>query len=353
MLRLDLNVPVVGGRASDEGSHGRIAQACQEIQRLRRQGARIIVLAHRGDPGGKVDKKLSLRPMASALGKRLKCKVFFSPDLDISEIQPGEVCLIENIRFQSGEEKNSDQLAKRLAKLADVYVNNAFGVCHREHASIHAITRHLPSFAGELVLREVDELLRTPKRPYALILGGAKIATKIPLISQLGRRADVIMLGGGIAVTCLVAANVSLPAYPPRLVDKKEVELARKLLRLWQKKIVLPTDVLARPSAEVILDIGPQTTKNIIATIAKAKEVLWNGPLGITEDKEGRAGSLAVARAIARNRKLRSVAGGGETVDLLESAKLAGKFSHVSTGGGAMLALLSGEVLPGLEVLQR
>lgn len=353
VLRLDLNVPVVAGQARDEGRHGRLAQACEEIVRLRQRGAKILILAHRGEPGGKVNKALSLRPMASALSKRLKQKVIFVPGLEAPELESGEICLLENIRFQPGEEKNSDQLAKRLAKLGEVYVNNAFGVCHRQHASVHAITRYLPSFAGELVVREVAELSRAPRRPYALVLGGAKIATKIPLITRLGRQADVILLGGGIAVTCLAAANVTLPTYPPQLTNKKEVELARTLLRLWSKKIVLPSDVVADTKSERILDIGPQSIKVMTAALTKAKEVLWNGPLGIIEQKEGSKGTLAIAKAIAKNRQLRSVVGGGETVEVLESAKLASKFTHVSTGGGAMLALLSGETLPGLQVLTR
>ena len=353
LVRVDLNVPVVGGRASDSGTHGRIAQACVEIARLRDLGARIILLAHRGEPRGLASGKLSLRPMAAALTKRLKQKVVFSTSLTVPDLDSGDICLLENLRFQRGEEHDSDQFAKRLAKLGDLYINNAFGVCHREHASVHAITRYLPSFAGELVVREVAELLRAPKRPYILLLGGAKLATKIPLISELGRRANAILLGGGLAVTCLTALGVALPTYPPALTADTDVELAKKLLHLWGQKIILPTDLVARPKSRSVVDIGPQTTKKFISVISQAKEVLWNGPLGIIEQSDGRAGSLAVAKAIAKQSGLRSVVGGGETVELLESAKLAGKYSHVSTGGGAMLALLSGQDLPGLRVLLR
>lgn len=350
-LRLDANVPIKNGKAQDGGTFGRISQALPEIERLRKRGASIVLASHLGDPGGKPNKKLSLAPVAKVIEHRLKRAVPLIKDLDVPALRPGGLCLLENLRFDPGEEHNSDAYAWRLAKLADVYVNNAFGVCHRRHASVHAITRHLPSFAGELVLREVAELAEAPTKPFVLVMGGAKIETKIGLLHKLGPKADKIVLGGGLAVTFLAAAEVKLPAYPADLMSERDVATARKLLHKFGRKLVLPVDLIAKPKQHLISDIGPETRELFAAAMAQAKTIIWNGPLGIIERADGAVGTLAVAQAMSKSRA-RVVTGGGETVEFLEDHKLLKDFAHVSTGGGAMLAFLAGERLPGLEALR-
>lgn len=350
-LRVDANVPVENGKAQDGGIFGRISQSLPEIERLRKRGASIVLASHLGDPGGKIDKHLSLAPVAKAYEKRLHRAVKLADINQVPALRPGELCMLENLRFDPGEEKNSDAFAWRLAKLAEVYVNNAFGVCHRRHASVHAITRHLPSFAGELVVREVELLSQRSAKPFVLVMGGAKIATKIGILEQLGSQADYILLGGGLAVTFLAASEVALPAYPAALMVESDVAVARKLLRRFASKIVLPVDLVAQPKQHLVSDIGPETQVLFKKYINQAASVLWNGPLGIIERPDGQEGTLALAKAMTES-SARVVTGGGETVEFLEAHKLLRGFAHVSTGGGAMLAFLSGEHLPGLEALR-
>lgn len=351
-LRVDANVPIKNGKAQDGGVFGRISQALPEIERLRKRGASIVLASHLGDPGGKTDKKFSLTPVAKVFERRLKRAVPLVVDFQVPSLRPGELCMLENLRFDPGEEKNSDTYAWKLAKLADVYVNNAFGVCHRRHASVHAITRHLPSFAGELVEREVEELSKAPAKPFVLVMGGAKIETKLGILHQLGPKADRILLGGGLAVTFLAAVEVELPAYPAELMAERDVALARKALRQFGHKIILPVDLVAKPKQHLVTDIGPETRDLFTQKLVDAKTVIWNGPLGIIERPDGVAGTLSVAKSMTKG-GARVVTGGGETVEFLEAHKLLKGFSHISTGGGAMLAFLSGEHLPGLEALKR
>lgn len=350
-LRVDANVPIVKGEAHDGGVFGRISQALPEIDALRKRGAAVILASHLGDPGGKIDKKLSLLPVAKVFERRLGRAVPLVTDFAVPNLRPGELCLLENLRFDPGEEKNSDSFAWKLAKLADVYVNNAFGVCHRRHASVHAITRHLPSFAGELVVREVAQLSEKPRSPFVLVMGGAKIETKIGLLQHLGPKADKILLGGGIGVTFLAASEVKLPAYPLALMGEADVALARKLLRQFSDKLVLPVDLVAHPKTHVVADIGPETCELFAHELHRAKTIIWNGPLGIIERLDGRAGTLAIAEAMAES-SARTITGGGDTIEFLDHHKLLRNFTHVSTGGGAMLAFLGGERLPGLEALR-
>lgn len=350
-LRVDANIPIENGKAKDGGVFGRISQALPEIDALRKRGAAIILASHLGDPGGKLNKQLSLAPVARVFEKRLQRAVPLVQDFELPSLRPGELCMLENLRFDPGEEKNSDTFAWRLAKLADVYVNNAFGVCHRRHASVHAITRHLPSFAGELVRREVAELSEKPVKPFVLVMGGAKIATKIGLLEKLGPQADKILLAGGIAVTFLAASEVTLPAYPAALMQESDIALARKLLRAFGKKIVLPTDLVAHPKLHVVADIGPETREAFAHELHKAKTIIWNGPAGIIERPDGKDGTLSLAESMLES-SARIVTGGGETVEFLEAHKMLKGFAHVSTGGGAMLAFLGGERLPGIEALR-
>lgn len=350
LLRVDVNVPVKGGKVEAGGEFGRITQALPEIDRLLERGACVILAAHLGDPGGEVNKKFSLAPMAKVFAARLKLPVPLIKNLDVPDLQPGTVCMLENLRFDPGEEKNSDAFAGKLARVADVYVNNAFGVCHRKHASVQAITKKLPSFAGELLIREITELEHKPKKPFVLVMGGAKIQTKIGMLHKLGPMADKILIGGGLGVTFLAAAGVDLPTYPPALITTDDVSTAKKLLKTFAKKLILPVDLVAKPKQQLITDIGPESQEMFAHEILLAKSVIWNGPMGIIERTDGMAGTLAMAKAISKS-KVRAVTGGGETVDFLESHKLINHFAHVSTGGGAMLAFLGGEKLPGLEAL--
>jgi phosphoglycerate kinase len=350
-LRVDANVPIANGKAQDGGMFGRISQTLPEIERLRKRGASIILAAHLGEPQGKIDKQLSLAPVAKLFEQRLRRSVPLVKNLEVPSLRPGELCLLENLRFDAREEENNDAYAWELARLADVYVNNAFGVCHRRHASVHAITRHLPSFAGELLVREIAELSQKPEKPFVLVMGGAKIDTKIGLLKTLGPKAQKILLGGGLAVTFLAAADVKLPAYPAELMAERDVATARKLLRQLGKRIVLPIDLVARPKQHLVLDIGPETRDMFVAELNQAKTIIWNGPLGIIEKANGQSGTSSLAKAMGKS-GARVITGGGETVEFLEEHKLLKGFAHVSTGGGAMLAFLSGEHLPGLEALR-
>jgi 3-phosphoglycerate kinase len=355
ILRIDANVPMGNGRVSRHGLH-RLRSNIDEIHRLRSRGARIVLVAHLGDPNGRALKALSLAPVARALSRVLEHNVRFIPHLPgeeaervIDRMAPGGMVMLENLRFDAGETENSPAFAKRLASCGDVFVNNAFGVCHRKHASIVGVTKYLPSFAGELVAREVKALSTVPKKPFVLILGGIKISTKIPLIENFGKKADAILVGGGSALTMLAASmGKSLP-QAAMFTKAADVAEAKNVAKKYGEKIYLPCDLLVTKNA--IPDIGPETVRCFIRAIERAKTIVWNGPLGNTARKDGFAGTLAIARAIAKNSSAISIIGGGETVECLEEFDLTDRFTHVSTGGGAMLAFLSGETLPGLEVL--
>jgi 3-phosphoglycerate kinase len=260
--------------------------------------------------------------------------------------------MTENLRFEPVEEKNSVAFAKSLARLADVYVNNAFGVCHRKHASVDAVTRELPSFAGELVVREVKILEKKHAHPYVVVLGGAKIATKLPLIDHLAKSADTILVGGALCLPLLYALDRHLPKKIIDQLKDEDIQAAKNILYKYEDKIVLPDDLQLDASSRVI-DIGPKSAKLFAKQIASATSVLWNGPMGIIEQKNAQAGTRAIAKAIGISKPASAIVGGGDTIAFLESAKLLLGFTHISTGGGAMLALLSGEKLPGLEVLGR
>lgn len=355
LLRIDANVPMANGRVTVNGRH-RLKAALGEIDRLRARGARIVLLAHLGDPKGKHVKALSLAPVCRALAHAIKHPIrFISSGVSdeagkvIHRMAPGAIVMLENLRFDKGEEKNDAKFAKRIAELGDVYVNNAFSVCHRKHASMVAITKYLPSFAGELVIREIVALSTAPRHPFVLILGGSKIATKIPLIKNLGKHADEILIGGATALTMLKAEFGSLPVACKEFTGVKDVAAAKSIAKKFGKKIFLPCDLVVSGSA--IPDIGPMTVDSFSAAIAEAKCIVWNGPMGIPMRRDGFMGTLAIARAIAKNKNAISIVGGGETVECLEEFDLTDKFTHVSTGGGAMLAFLSGDEMPGLEAL--
>jgi len=356
-LRIDGNVPIVGGKAKD-GEFGRLQQTIPEIVKLRAHGARIILATHLGDPGGKFDKKFSVAPVAKLLAKKLGRPIrllggVISKDIEreILNAGTGEIFMLENLRFESGEEKNSVAFAKSLARLADVYVNNAFGVCHRAHASVDAITRELPSFAGELVIREVKTLEKKQPRPHVVVLGGAKLATKLPLLEHLAASADSILIGGALCLPLLYSLGRPLPKKVEDSLNDEDLEAADKILLEYEEKIIVPEDLRMEGNSKVV-DIGPRTDKLFVRVLGEAASVLWNGPMGIIEQPNAQTGTKAIAKAIGATRPTSAIVGGGDTIAFLESAKLLKGFSHISTGGGAMLALLSGEKLPGLEALK-
>lgn len=340
LVRVDANVPVVHGRA-EIGPSGRIARSIPELKKLLRRDARIILMTHFGRPSG-VDPKFSVAPLAQAFAALLGRPVSVAGDVvgrdaaaRAAALAPGEILMLENLRFEKAEEDNDAAFARKLAALADVYVNNAFGVCHRTHASVVAITKHLPSFAGELLMREVDELTRPVAHPFVLVVGGIKLETKLPLLQRLGAQADKVLIGSA-------------------LVDElaRQPKLRKTVHDLLGEKLVVPPD-LRRNADRHAYDVGPKTVAMLPSLFAGAATIIWNGPLGITEHAAGRRGTAGLVRAIVAAEGARTIVGGGETIDVVEDMDAAKKMSWVSTGGGAMLALLAGEKLPGITALHR
>lgn len=362
LVRVDANVPIKNGRVA-EGAFGRIAQSIPEIKALLKREAVVILMTHLGDPKGREVKSLRVAPIAKEYSRLLKLPV---PVMDL-ELAKGcdQICLLENLRFNPGEEKNDQRFARKLAKLGDIYINNAFGVCHRNHASVSAITKFLPSFAGELVAREVSELSRSLKKPLVLIMGGLKLSTKVPLLRKLAPKASAILTGGGLAVT-LLAAKRSIPmSVAGEQIASSEILEAKKILAKFGDKVIIPVDFRVRApgkktkcadlrkiyARQIIVDIGPQTIARYVDMIRISGAVIWNGPMGIIEVLSGQAGTKAVAKAMASVPQVRTIVGGGDSVSFLEAHKFVKGFSFVSTGGGAMLSFMAGEKMPGIEPL--
>lgn len=378
LLRADLNVPFSGNRISDIT---RIERLIPSLEELIGRGARVVIASHFGRPNGEPSRAYSLEPVTDALSALLRRGVTFVRDCvgmiaesAVAKMAPGDVILLENLRFYHGEEANDASFARRLAVLADLYVNDAFSCAHRAHASTHAITRMLPSYGGAGLLAELDALstiLETPRRPVAALVGGAKISTKIALLENLANRMDVLIVGGGMANTFLAAKG---HAVGSSLVEPGHFGIARRIFDNARSKgceIVLPSDVVvaetfkagaphrttavtAVPREMMILDAGPQSIAEIVAKLSHAKTLLWNGPLGAFELEPFDRATVAVARAAAdltRKGELVSVAGGGDTVSALNAANVAGDFSYVSTAGGAFLEWLEGKDLPGIQAL--
>lgn len=376
LIRIDGNVPVVKGKAID-GPHGRIARSAVDIDWLSQRGAKVIVLTHLGRPDGKRVSAYSARPVAKRLGGLLKTRVTLSHDLVGPKVQKlvenmknGDVLLLENLRFDAREESNAPSFAQALATLGDLYVNDAFAVSHRAHASVDAIASELPSVAGPLLANEIavlSKLDKHMKQPFVLVMGGLKIETKLPVIERYLATAEKILIGGALATTFLVAQgyDVGKSAY-----DKDGVKLAKELMAKAKDKLILPTDVLVANSvrkdaqtrvvpvdqvkaSERIVDLGKKTLAKFDDELSRAKTIVWNGPLGMTEVPKFCHGTHMVAKAIAeRTGPATTIVGGGDTVPVLESAHLADKFTLLSTGGGALLDYLAGKKLPGLEVLE-
>ena len=367
-LRVDFNVDLdeKGNILSDF----RIKAVIPTIQFLLLAGVeKIIIASHLGKPKGR-DEKLSLKSIAEYLGKLLNQPVVFVDDcigekvkLEIEKSPLQSIIVLENLRFYEGEESNNMDFAKELANLADIFVNDAFGVCHRENASIVAITNFLPSYAGLLLEKEIenlDKINNNFEKPLVLILGGAKISTKLPLINKFLDKADKILLGGGLVNTILKANGKEIGQ------SIFESELLKEAQKLNAENIIMPNDFLIGKSLDDnqaravlagnvnindwILDIGPETLNNFVKIISNAKTIVWNGPVGYSENPVFRQGTNKIIEVIVNSQAF-SVVGGGETLLALEQAKALEKISFVSTGGGAMLSYLSGEEMPGLKYL--
>ncbi len=379
LVRLDLNVPMKAGRVLDDT---RIRRVIPTLQYLMERDARVVVLSHLGRPDGKYDPSASLAPLVDALSESLWDRpVKFAPDcvgvaaeMAISALQPGDIILMENLRFHAEEEANDAGFARALARLGDVYVNDAFSCSHRAHASITGIVQHLPSAAGRLLEEEVAALTRvlaTPEKPVMAIVGGSKISTKLDLLGNLAAKVDYLVIGGAMANTFLAAKGAEVGAS--RIEAEMLVTAQRILADAGAKgcEIILPFDVVAAstfaphaanvactadsvPGSHMILDVGYQSVNQITALIERCKTCVWNGPLGAYETQPFDAASIMIARAIAactRRGSLHSVAGGGDTVAVLAHAGLSEEFSYLSTAGGAFLEWLEGKELPGIAAL--
>jgi len=346
LLRLDFNTK----------DDWRMRAVLPTIKLLLKTSGRIVIVSHRGRPDG-FDKKFSLKADATKLSKLLDGrKVVFVDNFRFAEIKErvaaaprGSIFLLDNLRFLPGEEKNDLTLGKQLASLADFYVNDAFAVSHRANASVVAVTKFLPSYAGIEMQNEIASLskaIRAPRHPVVLILGGAKASDKLGVIAYFKNKADWFLLGGGSANTILRLKGVDIKKSVSDN-DPKEIPALKKIA--GYKNVVLPTDFVW--GGDAMLDIGPKTVSAYGKKIAMARTIIWSGPLGLIEKKRYAKASIAIARAIGRNRKAFSVSGGGETVMFLKQYKLDKKFSFISTGGGAMVDFLAGKKLPGIEAL--
>jgi phosphoglycerate kinase len=374
LVRVDFNVPLEAGEVADEM---RIRAALPTIELLRERGAALVLVSHLGRPGGKPDPELSMAPVAKRLGELLGTEVQLAPgviegDVDIScgALGPGDVLLLENVRFEPGETENDPKLAESLGTLADLYVNDAFGAAHRAHASTEGVAHHIPAYAGLLLEREVNELtavVESPAKPLVVILGGAKVSDKIGVIDRFLEVADRILIGGAMAFSFFRAQGIGTG---DSLVEEKGVELAAEALERAKDsdcELSLPVDlVLGRsfdadterresdgvevPDGWMGLDVGPRTAELFAAAVAGAGTVLWNGPMGAFEMEPFAAGTRAVAEAVARAPGT-TVVGGGDSVAALRKFGLDDEVDWLSTGGGASLELLEGKKLPGVEAL--
>ena len=378
LVRADLNVPVKAGKVTDAT---RLERVVPGLQDLAQRGAKVIVISHFGRPKGGPEPDLSLKPVADKLGELLGKPIAFAPDCVgeaaarvVDALQPGEVAVLENLRFHKGEEKNDPEFAKALAKLGDIFVSDAFSTAHRAHASTDAITRLLPSYAGPLMMEEIDALrsvLDKPARPVAAVVGGAKVSTKIELLSNLAGKVDKLIVGGGMANTFLLAQGVRIGkslAEPDFTGTALEIMHAAKARGC---EIVLPADVVVAakfeagaaarvcpvlevPADQMILDVGPEAVAHYTDVLSRCRTLLWNGPLGAFEIAPFGEGTFKLARAAAEATeagKLVSVAGGGDTVAALNAAGVTDRFTYVSTAGGAFLEWLEGRTLPGIAAL--
>ena len=377
LVRCDFNVPMQNGRITDDT---RIVSALPTIEYLVQQGAKVILMSHLGRPDGEAKKEFTLAPVAERLSQLLGKKVIFeSADRVVDEkvqqaaaaLADGDVMLLENVRFRKEETKNGAEFAKELASLGDIFVNDAFGTAHRAHASTAGIADYLPCVSGFLIEKEVRFLgnaVENPARPFAAIMGGAKVGDKIPVIENLLKKVDVLIIGGGMAYTFFKAEGLEIGTS---ILDRDSLELAKEILQKAKAagvKLLLPVDAVCAkefkndtefaifdkdriPEDYMGMDIGPKTVELFKAEIAKAKTVVWNGPMGVFEMPNFAGGTRAVAEALAASDAV-TVIGGGDSAAACEQFGLKDKMTHISTGGGASLEFLEGKVLPGIAVIE-
>ena len=370
-MREDLNVPFADGAISDDA---RLKAAVPTLEHLADGGAKVIVMSHLGRPKG-VDPSLSLRPVAAALAHLLGREVLFAEDCvgeaaraAVGRLQAGNILLLENVRFHPEEEENDPEFAARLASLGELYVNDAFAASHRAHASVVGVAAHLPAYAGELMIAELTALhkaLDDPKRPLVAIVGGAKVSTKAGVLRHLLAKVDALLIGGAMANTFFRAQG-----YPTGkgLVEESALDDAMRVMKEGGKKLVLPVDLVCAPKMEagqqlktmavdavepgwMALDIGPMSVAEFAKHIKSASTIVWNGPMGVAEIPDFAKGTRGVGEAMASSGAY-TLVGGGDTVAAIDSLGLSGRFSHVSTGGGATLEYLEGKELPGVAILK-
>lgn len=378
LLRVDFNVPIEDGRVRDDS---RIRAALPTIAYLLKHGASIVLMSHLGRPKGKVTDSLRMRTVAQYLSELIKRPVPATGDAigagtvdAVMRMKPGEMLLLENLRFHAAEEANDPEFAAQLASYGDVYVNDAFGTAHRAHASTVGVAEILPAYAGLLMEREIrnlSRLLENPVSPFAAIIGGAKVSDKIGVLESLLQRVDRLLIGGGMANTFLAAQDYTVGKS---LLERDRVDDARRIMKLADKlgvELILPTDVLVAkevtrgaehkivpvkkiPNSWSAVDIGPETQLAFNAALSDANTVLWNGPLGVFEVPTFGDGTRNTARLLADRADAGAtvVVGGGDSVAAIEELGLAARFTHISTGGGASLEFLEGKELPGIKVLQ-
>ena len=379
LVRCDLNVPLDGETITDDG---RIRASLPTLNQLREAGAKVVVLAHLGRPKGQVNPKYSLRPVATRLSELLDAPVTLAADVVgesaetvVGGLEDSQVALLENVRYEPGEESKDDAeraaLADRYAALADVFVSDGFGVVHRKQASVYDVAKRLPSAAGGLVKAEVEVLRRlteNPERPYVVVLGGAKVSDKLAVIANLVKTADTLVIGGGMVFTFLAAQGYEVGTS---LLEEEQIDAVKGYLNdaaAGGTQIVLPSDIVVAPefkadapptvvrahgmpADQIGLDIGPESSRVFASVISSAKTSFWNGPMGVAEWESFAGGTKAVAQALTEVDGL-SVIGGGDSAAAVRDLGFAdGDFGHISTGGGASLEYLEGKTLPGLAVL--
>jgi phosphoglycerate kinase len=378
LVRVDFNVPIEDGKVKDDS---RIRAALPTIRYLLDHGAAVVLMSHLGRPKGKVVESARLRPVAQWLSALLKRPVPITGDPlgigtrdAVARLKPGQLLMLENLRFHAQEESNDDDYAKTLASYGDFYVNDAFGTAHRAHASTVGVTKYLPAYAGLLMEREIaalSSLLENVEHPFAAVIGGAKVSGKLDVLNHLMELCDRFLIGGGMANTFLVAQGHTVGKS---LLEKDLVEDARTILEKAEKKgveVLLPTEVVVAkevtrgaehkvvpvnkiPNSWSVVDIGPRSTEAFVAALQDARTIFWNGPLGVFEVPTFGDGTRAIARELARKAEegVSVVVGGGDSVAAVEELGLTSKMTHISTGGGASLEFMEGRELPGIAVLK-